>query len=100
MCKYLLAVEKANFHPGGTALRGEAMTPGDPIRWVMSGGCPTTVARTCSGNCPLKVPAEVGGYGASWTAPCAICRRANRLAAPGACKCKECGTEYQMVDRT
>lgn len=22
-------VEKANFHPGGTALRGEAMTPSD-----------------------------------------------------------------------
>lgn len=69
-CKYLLTVEKPNFHPGGTCLRGESMTPLDRCslkpkkdnfgrimnvwRWINSGGDPIGVAHPCSGNCPLK----------------------------------------------
>ena len=113
ICKFLLAVEETNFHPGGTSLRGEAMAPSarcalkpkkdnagrmhDPIRWVMSGGSPVTVAHMCSGNCPLNVPAEVGSYGRSFTGPCPVCRRDGRLTAPGKIKCKDCGTVFSLV---
>ena len=113
-CDFLLVVEKANFHPGGTALRVETMMPSDrcalkpkkdnfgrrhdPLRWVMSGGSPITVAHPCTGNCPLKVPAEVGGYGSSHTGPCPVCRRLGRLGKAGAVKCKECGTVFELVE--
>lgn len=69
-CPYLLRVDKPNFHPGGTCLRGEAMTPMDRCalkpkkdnfgrvynvtRYVLSGGDPIGCAHPCSGNCPLK----------------------------------------------
>lgn len=114
MCLHILKVEKANFHPGGTCLRGEAMTPSDrcalkpkndnfgrkhdPVRWVMSGGSPMTVAHPCSNNCPLKVKSEVGAYGSSFTGPCPICRRIGRLSSPGKIKCKECGLEFELID--
>ena len=116
MCPNLLKVDKANFHPGGTCLRGEATTPSDrcalkpkkdnfgrkydTVRWVMSGGSPMTVAHPCSGNCPLKVKADVGGYGSSFTGPCPCCRRMGRLSVPGEIKCKECGLIFELIDHT
>jgi hypothetical protein len=116
MCDFILSVEKANFHPGGTALRGEAMTPSDrcalkpkkdnfgrkhdPIRWVMSGGSPITVAHPCSAACPLKVPAEIGGYGSSFTGPCPVCHRIGKRADAGYVTCRECGTGFELIDNT
>lgn len=74
MCQHKLVVDKPLFHPGGTALRVEIIEPidrcalkprkddfgrlYDPIRWVLSGGSPMTVAYPCSGNCPLEREAE------------------------------------------
>jgi len=113
MCQYRLTVDASNYHPGGTALRVETFTPTDrcalkpkkdnagrkhdPWRWVMSGGSPITVAHPCSGNCPLKVPADIGNYGASWAAPCPICRTFNKRSGAGTVKCRECGTEFELV---
>lgn len=116
MCQYLLHVDDENFHPGGTCLRGEAMSPADRcqlkpkkdnfgrkydiLRWIYSGGSAVSVAHACTGNCPLKVPADVGNYGQSWTGPCPICRTIARRTSPGAVNCKECGQKFELVDRT
>jgi len=112
MCKFLLRVDKPGFHPGGTALRGEAMTPSDRcqlkpkkdnfgrrhdvLRWIYSGGDAITVAHPCSGNCPLKVPADIGGFDCAHTGPCPACRRIARQLFPGPVVCKECKTEFEL----
>jgi hypothetical protein len=111
-CNFILAVDKANFHPGGTAFRGEAMTPSDrcalkpkkdnfgrlhnPIRWVMSGGSPMTVAHPCSGNCPLKVMAEI--YGPILVGICPVCKRATFRNDLGKKACRDCGTGFELVE--
>lgn len=69
-CPYRLAVERPLFHPGGTCLRIETIDPTDrcalkprrdnfgrlhnPVRWVLSGGSPITVAEACDGVCPSQ----------------------------------------------
>lgn len=73
-CAYLLSVEKPNFHPAGTALRVETMSPTDRcslrpktdnfgrtisvIRWIGSGGDPIGCAEMCHGpnstTCPER----------------------------------------------
>jgi hypothetical protein len=74
MCDFTLRVEKANFHTGGTALRGEAMTTSDrcalkpkkdnfgrkhdPVRWVMSGGSPVTLAQAVDRESTLTQNSE------------------------------------------
>lgn len=111
-CRFLLTVEKSNFHPGGTALRVEAMTPSDrcalkpkkdnfgcrhdPLRWVMSGGSPITVAHPCSGNCPLKVTAEV--YGPILLGDCPVCKRTSFRNDLEKRACMDCGTEFELVE--
>ena len=114
MCQFILSVEKANFHPGGTALRGEAMTPSDrcalkpkkdnfgrkhdPVRWVMSGGSPVSVAHPCSGNCPLKVPGTE--YGPLIVGTCKVCGRGTIRETTSPQPCLDCGTEFRLVLNT
>lgn len=111
MCNYQLKPKSLNLQRN--ALRTEIIPPAprcqlkpltdkfgrqyDVLRWIGSGGDPLTVAAPCSGNCPLKVRGEVGGYGSSWTAPCPICSTVNRLSAPGVLKCRDCKTEYEIL---
>jgi hypothetical protein len=111
MCTHKLTPGKMDLQRN--ALRVEMMTPQDRCalkpkkdnagrrhdvwRWVNSGGDPITVAHPCSGNCPLRVLGEVGGYGSAWTAPCPICSTVNRLSTPGMVKCRDCKTEYEIL---
>lgn len=111
VCEFLLVPEKANFHPGGTALRGEAMTPGDRCalkpkkdnfgrrhdvwRWINSGGSPLTVAHHCSGNCPLKVTGSE--YGPLIIGTCPVCKRGTIRETTEIKACLDCGTRFELV---
>ena len=112
MCDHRIEVQDLGYHPGGTALRVEVypalprckLKPKrkdiDVCRWILSGGSPIDVCHPCSAKCPLKVPADIGRYFTSFTGPCPVCRRIGKLSAPGNVKCKECGTEFELIDNT
>lgn len=118
MCKYQLKPQALNLQRN--ALRTEIIPPAprcqlkpltdkfgrkyDVLRWIGSGGDPLTVADPCSGNCPLKVRGDVGGYGSSWTAPCPICGRIGYIkeingpsVGSSKIKCRECKEEYEIL---
>lgn len=107
-CMYKAAVEKAQYHPGGTALRIETFEPSDrcylkpirsdidPGRWILSGGSPISVLHPC-GPCPLKVIAEDALMNGGKRAPCPVCRTYNRRSGYGKITCRECRTEYEII---
>ena len=113
-CKYKLSVNGRLFSENGTTLRVETLTPADRcslkpkkdmygqpydiLKWCASGGSPIDVAYPCSENCPLRVPAEIGNYGRSFTAPCPFCLTVNKRNSPGKVVCRECGEEFDMID--
>lgn len=70
----------------------------DPVRWVMSGGSPVSVAHPCSGNCPLKVPGTE--YGPLIVGTCKVCGRGTIRETTGPKPCLDCGTEFRLVLNT
>ena len=77
----------------------------DVWRWVNSGGDPITVARPCSGRCPLRVYASIRcaqmwyerdiyrGY-------CPLCGQGvHRYDTPGAVTCPQCKTNFELIRR-
>lgn len=112
-CEHYLRFESAGFHPGGTCLRIETMTPAarcalkptahararriNVVRWVLSGGSPIDVCHPCSACCPLEVAGEGGILNDRKRGPCPVCRTFSSREGLGPVRCRECGLEFNLV---
>jgi hypothetical protein len=115
-CKYRHIPESLNYHPGGTCLRMETMTPSalcllrmtetamarriDPLRWLGSGGNLSGICEPCNiAECPQReVEAECGIMNDGKRGPCPNCWTFNRREGYGCVACKECGFVFELVE--